>query len=559
MWGCCDRVNEPCEMKSSLVLSLLATALPILGQEKPFIFRGGVVNAASFTANSLPGGGIAQGSIFSIFGRLLGPVTPLQVSSFPLGKQLAGVSINLRQGSTTLSAIPLFVLDSQINAILPSATPLGDISLQVSFNGQSSNWVPVRVVEHAPSVFTATGLGRGPGIFQNFVSAADQPLNSGTTPATPGQAGTLWLTGTGAINGADGDTPPVGDLPYNVEIFVGDRPVTRKLYAGRAPAISGLDQFVFFIPDDVPTGCFVPVYVRVNGAVSNSTTMAIMPQGGVCSDAHNPIAAALVKGGKIVHGLLLRGTTSAGEFAGVDLAFSIDKAAVRAMEERGGQFAFDPFLAMPPQGACTSYTMSGNILTTGFQMSSGGRALDLGTLSVNSPDRNVPLTSIQAGLFNTVLGGGYPVGPPLFLSSGTPSLRASGGADGRSFDVPVPPGVSLAGANVDALTAIDRTSASNISWTAQAGVSAFVAGGVYDLPTNSSGLFLCVSAAGASSLRVPDYALANLPATRGVSDQGDARLFFGALPVLRETATPDQIRIFSARQDLSVQAIRSVR
>lgn len=546
-------------MRITLVVSLFAAALPALGQGTPYIFRGGVVNAASFTVNSLPGGGIAQGSIFTIFGRYLGPASPVQVSSFPLGPQLAGVSINLRQGDITLSAIPLFVIDSQINAILPSTTPLGSVSLQVSFNGQSSNWAPVRVVDHAPFVFTATGLGRGPAIFQNFVSSANQPLNSGTTPATPGQAGTLWLTGTGAIKGADGDTPPVGDLPYNVEIFVGDRPVTRKLYAGRAPAISGLDQFVFYLPDDAPSGCYVPVYVRVNGAVSNSTTMAIMPQGSTCSDVHNPIAAALVKGGKIVHGLFFRGTTSAGEFAGINLTFSVDKAAVRAMEERGGPFAFDPFLSLPPQGTCTSYTMSGNLMTTGFQMSSGGRALDLGTLSANSPAANVALTSVQAGLFNSVLGGGFPVGTPLFFSSGTPSLRASGGADGASFDVPFPPGVNLAGPNLDALTSIDRTSPADVSWTAQPGVSALVVGGVYDQPTNSSGLFLCVSAAGASSLRVPNYALANLPATRGVSDQGDARLFFGALPALRETDTPDQLRIFSGRQDLSVQAIDSVR
>jgi uncharacterized protein (TIGR03437 family) len=541
-----------------LVVALIAPVLSVAA-DTPFIFRAGVVNAAAFTVNSLPGGGIAQGSIFTIFGRFLGPATPSQVSSFPLNRQFAGVSINLRKGATQLSAIPLFVLNSQINAILPSTTPLGDVSLQVSFNGQNSNWVPVRVVAHAPAIFTATGLGRGWAIFQNFVSAANQPLNSGTTAVTPGQAGTLWLTGTGAVNAADGETPPVGDLPYIVEIFIGGRPVTRKLYAGRAPAISGLDQYVFYIPDDAPTGCFVPVYVRVNGAVSNATTMAIMPQGGACSDAHNPIAAALVKGGKIVHGLLYRAALSAGQFAGIDLAVSVDKAAVRAMEESGGQFAFDPFLATPPQGACTSYSLSGNIMASGTQMSSGGKALDLGTLSANSAGRDVPLTSLQAGLFSSILGGTYPTAAPPFLSSGTPSLRASGGADARSFDVPIPASANLAGGDLQALTEINRASASNISWTAQAGVSALVVGGVYDQATNSSGLFLCVSAAGASSLRVPDYVLANLPARRDISDKGDARLFFSALPVLRETATADQIRIFSGRQDLTVQAIRSVR
>jgi uncharacterized protein (TIGR03437 family) len=542
------------------LLVLLAAALPAFSQDTPFVFRGGVVNAASYTSNELPGGGIAQGSIFTIFGRHLGPATPAQVYAFPLGKQFAGVSINLRKGTTPLSAIPLFVIDYQINAILPSATPLGDISLQVSFNGQNSNWVPVHIVDHAPGVFTATGLGRGWASFQNYVSSTNpnQP-NSGTTAATPGQIGTLWLTGAGAIAGADGDTPPVGDLPYNVEIFIGGRPVTQKLYSGRAPGISGLDQYVFYVPNDAPTGCFVPVYVRVAGAVSNSSTMAIMPQGGACSDAHNPIAAALVKGGKIVHGLLYRGSANAGQFAGIDLSFSVDQAAVRAIAESGGQFAFDPFLALPPQGTCTSYSMSGNILTNGLQMSSGGRALDLGALSANLAGLSVALTARQPGLFNAILGGGYPTGLPLFFGAGTPSLHASGGADGLSFDVPVAPGPILASPNLDALTTINRASASSVSWAAQSGVSAFIVGGVYDQPTNSSGLFLCVSAPGASTLSVPDYVLANLPATRGVTDQGDTRLFFSALPALRETDTPDQVRIFSARQDLTILAISSVR
>ena len=464
----------------------------------------------------------------------------------------------MRQGATQLSAIPLFVQDSQINAILPSATPLSGVSLQVSFNGQSSNWVPVQVVAHAPGVFTATGTGRGWAIFQNYVSATNQPLNSGTMAAAPGQVGTLWLTGTGAIGGPDGNPPPVGNLPYTVEIFVGGVPVTNTLYAGRAPGIAGLDQYVFYIPSGAPTGCFVPLYVRVNGAVSNSTTLAIMPQGGACSDAHNPIASALVKGGKMVDGLLFRGTIGAGQFAGINLAFSVDEAGVRAMQEPGGPFAFDPFLSLPPQGACTSYAMTGNLLATGFQLSSSGRALDLGALSVNSGGNSAPIAAVQPGLYDSILGGGYPPAPPLFFSSGTTSLQASGGADGAPFNVPVQTGANLAGVNVDGLTTIVRGSASSVSWTAQTGVSAFVTGGVYDLPTNTSALFLCISAAGASSLSVPDFVLANLPATRGVSDQGDARLFFSALPVMTATTTPDQILIFTARQDVTVQAIGSV-
>jgi hypothetical protein len=71
-------------------------------------------------------------------------------------------------------------------------------------------------------------------------------------------------------------------------------------------------------------------------------------------------------------------------------------------------------------------------------------------------------------------------------------------------------------------------------------------------------VFVCISAAGASTLTVPDYVLANLPVTLGVSDQGDSRLFFSALPAINRTTTTDSIQIFSARQDLSVLAITAV-
>jgi hypothetical protein len=301
----------------------------------------------------------------------------------------------------------------------------------------------------------------------------------------------------------------------------------------------------------------VPVYVRVNGAVSNPTALAIMPQGGVCSDAHNPISAALVQGGKMVNGLFYESTASAGQLTGYPLAFFVDRAPVGAVLEPGGQFAFDPSLATPPRGTCTDYTFNGDILTSGFQMASG-TPLDLGTLSANSAGDSIPLTSRQPGLYDTLLGNGYPVGTPFFVNTAIPTLNASGGADGQPFAVPVPPGVNLTGANLQGLINITRPNGATISWTVQAGVSAYVAVGVYDQPTNSSVLALCVSAAGASGLTVPDYVLANLPPTHGVSDEGDAMLLVSAWPTLSQTTTPDQIQIFSARQDMAVFGVTAV-
>ena len=550
-YSICDKYMK---VTAWVLWSFTATAL---AQEAPFLFRGGVVNAASFTSNELPGGGIAQGSIFTIFGRKIGPTTAVQVSSFPLGKLFSGVAINVRQRAVQVSAIPVYVSEGQVNAILPSNTPVGDVSLQITFNGQSSNWVPVRVVEHAPGMFTATGTGRGWAIFQNFISAANQPLNSGAISAKPGQVGTLWLTGSGAISGADGDTPPVGDLPYPVEIYVGGRPVTRKLYSGRAPGISALDQYVFYIPDDAPSGCFVPVYVKVAGAVSNPTTLAISSDGGACADAHNPIAAGMIQGGKIVNAILSRGSLSGGQFLGIDVDVTADKANARAMEERGGQFAFDPFLSLPPSGTCSSYGLKGNVLDTGFQSAGAGRPLDLGTLTVTAAAGSKPLTTLQPGIYDATLGGGFPVKAP-FLDSGPFAFQASGGADGRSFSVPVGPGTVLSGAKLDALVALDRTAGATVTWTAAAGSAVLIASN-YLQSVDASGVVVCVSQTGASSMQIPAYVTANLPPSGDNPGQSEGHIFFGALPVVTQTTTPDQVRVFAARQDVIAVGLSSVR
>ncbi|MCZ6653371.1 MAG: hypothetical protein O7D91_10140, partial [Planctomycetota bacterium] len=47
---------------------------------EPLIFFRGIVNAASFMPPDAPGGAIARGSIFTVFGTGMGPVTPAQVS-----------------------------------------------------------------------------------------------------------------------------------------------------------------------------------------------------------------------------------------------------------------------------------------------------------------------------------------------------------------------------------------------------------------------------------------------------------------------------------------------
>src|SRR6266851_460539 len=153
-------------------IAILGFALPAFLAAQPRIYYRGVVNAASFLTPGLPAGGIARGSMFSIFGSNIGPASTPALA-FPLQTTLGGVSVTIAQGTTTVNAIPTFLSPSQINAIMPSNAPLGQASMRVVFNNLRSNFVPIRVVKSSFGVFTATGAGQGPGIIQNFISAAE--------------------------------------------------------------------------------------------------------------------------------------------------------------------------------------------------------------------------------------------------------------------------------------------------------------------------------------------------------------------------------------------------
>jgi hypothetical protein len=98
-----------------------ALVLPGGGAAQPVIAGSGILNGASYAVPGLPNSGIAQGSIFIVFGQNLGPATIVQVSRFPLptSNGLAGTSIKVTVGGTTVDAIMLYTLASQVAAVSP--------------------------------------------------------------------------------------------------------------------------------------------------------------------------------------------------------------------------------------------------------------------------------------------------------------------------------------------------------------------------------------------------------------------------------------------------------
>ena len=97
---------------------------------------GSIVNAGSRIQSASPFYGIAQGSLFAITGKGLGP-DQLQQASFPLPTTdgLAGVTVQANIGGTAVDCILVYVSSTEVGAILPSNTPLGTGTVTVNKNG----------------------------------------------------------------------------------------------------------------------------------------------------------------------------------------------------------------------------------------------------------------------------------------------------------------------------------------------------------------------------------------------------------------------------------------
>jgi uncharacterized protein (TIGR03437 family) len=506
-------------MRHRLWFGLLFAGL--VAAQPPLIYNRSVYNAASFMPSGVPAGAIAQGSIFTIFGAQLGPAKSVSASSFPLGTALAGVSINIVQGSTSVSAIPLFVSAGQINAILPSKAPLGVASIQVVVNNAHSNMAPIQITSSAVGIITAKGTGIGPGSLYNFVAQNNQPINSTSVTAQPGQVITMWATGLGPISTPDNVQPTPGNLPVQVQVFVGGQAASVQ-YSGRS-TYAGLDQIVFTVPKSAPTGCWVPVYVKTAGTtISNFVTMAIETTPGMCTtDVLPQVTSAFLKGEKLGEALATRTTTrqDVGVLAPVEVTsdFHVDF----AFQPDPGQFPFNPALAFPPAGTCTVYGLQGDMLDSHPLpgMAPTTMPLDLGapfllTGPLGSRTLSIGFFGARAGYLGGSISNNI-LGSSLFLDPGSYTLQGFGGMDvgpfSTSFTIPQP----LTWTNRLTTNVVDRTQPLTISWTGgDTGQRVAMLGFGEDLPTNSSAVFVCMAPVGASSFTVPTDMLANLPASR---------------------------------------------
>ncbi|HKX00766.1 MAG TPA: BACON domain-containing carbohydrate-binding protein [Bryobacteraceae bacterium] len=518
--------------------------------DAPAISSNGVVNAASFMPATLPGGAIARGSLFSIFGTNLGPPLAVQAKSFPLSTSLGGAVVKITQGGGSVNALPLYVSAGQINAIMPSNAPLGDVEITVTYNGVTSAPAALHVANTNFGAFNTSG-GSGPGIFQNYIAAAQQPLNTRSSTARPGQVVTLWGTGLGPISKPDNVAPPAGNLPVSAQVLVGGKPA-HLLYSGRAPCCAGVDQIVFTVPSDAVQGCYVPVQVKTGDAsYSNTVTMAIDPKGQACSDPANPLAPLASKGGNYGVILLLR---AAGDLQldpatpAADFTLDIGMGLFQKVQP-SGSLGFNPLYSFPPVGTCSTLTGKldlSSILGGGTSTAISGylpSPLDAGpALSIRGPDSHtvsMPYQNADAATspYLGLLGGSFPLAGlpalPLFLNGGSYQVSAPGGKDVGPFSASIMLPQPVKWTNRDQIASIDRTAGVTLNWSGGNASSELVliAGGSIDQVTNAGSAFFCFVPLGPGSFTVPPSVLANLPPSIAANPSETlGLLLLGAVP-----------------------------
>lgn len=565
-------------------IALLAIAGPSLLTGQPSdVTVNAITNSASYAPSAPEQYGIAQGSLFVVFGLNLGPTQLEQISSFPLPLHLAGSSVQVQVDGSTVDAIMIYTSANQLAAVLPSRTPAGNGTLTVTYNGRISNAAPIKVVQSAFGIYTAAKNGRGAGV----ITDPGYQVNETSYAANSGETLTIWGTGAGPVNGDEIAGPLPGNLGTGIEVFVGTKPA-KVHYAGRSGCCAGLDQISFDVPAGV-TGCFVPLAVRAGGVLSNFASISIAAQGRHCSDAAGVPVAAVEKaasGASLRIGVIALGQTDLLDTIGYRLRPTGARSAMPAVAARPG-----PGLAAAPatdkarpspervRKAIQAYKREQQRAHPGKPVrltreavkrllsESEEDTLTAGFLELQdtSPLLSHVLAAISAagscsvftcatpgcglpggsGYLGSALDAGAQLtlsGPPGLValprsSSGQYRTKFAGGAAGQlprgdytvtggGFDVGrftarLSLSSPLTWTNRDAISTVDRSRDLTVSWNADRTTGYVVAGGLTSShASGASSMFLCGEKAAKGSFTIPSFVLSALAVDEGPGPSG---------------------------------------
>ncbi|HYL34589.1 MAG TPA: hypothetical protein VEV17_01605 [Bryobacteraceae bacterium] len=586
--------------RALMIASVIAPAcLAQLGA--PFVTS--VVNAASYS-----NGGIAQGAIFTVLGYSLGPDQLVEAEPFSLPFELAGTSIQITAGAKTYDCPMVSTSYSEVSAILPSNTPLGDAMLTPSYQGVAASFFPTHITVVASSfgIYSTAGSGLGPGL----IAGSDGTVKTFDQPANPGDVAIARGTGLGAVEGGD-SSPPANTVQFpKVEVFVGNSPAT-VVSAGRSQCCAGQDEVAFQVPDS-PSGCFVPVAIRTGGTtVSNFVTLPVAASGEPCTipppGLPAPVVSSALAGEQLNVGILAIGPVQFLEFFGFSFAQNavdnlsallhkpideadvklliqayrarrartlqqilskygvrrkqIDRRLVRALRtaagtnQQGAAAAFGTAgsLVDLTQQFASSVASAGTCMVTRFSgrfppqlsQSPQGRSLDAGaTLTFNGPNGQNAMPG-RSGVYQALLGGGF---QSATVPVGSYAISGTGGADVGPFTAALSVDNTLIWTNKSAMSSVDRSMPLTLTWSGGP-TGGFVLIGAAVRSDKTTVLMQCTAQSEQGSFTIPDFVLSALPA----ADAASAYLSVGPHPFSSPMTIPGLDLVYFA--NLSVDYV----
>jgi uncharacterized protein (TIGR03437 family) len=478
---------------------------------------GGLLNNYSFTLPGLPNYGIAEGSIFDIFGTNLASTSvPLQAP--PLKTTLSGVSIAVTVNGTTAQPLIYFVTPGQIAAILPSATPVGTGTLTVTTGAGTSAPFPIQVVQSAFGLLT-TNNGSGP--LQGFDASNKGALMSFSAAANPGDILELWGTGLGPT---PGDATGVAVSPP-AQVLIGGISAT-VLYSGRS-SYAGLDQINVKVPAGL-SGCNISVVVETGTYLSNFATLPVTASGRACSDPSNPITTSILNqitqtGNFSLGFILLDQTTTPGiSVLGVTAGGgTTDSAYASFLKFTYAQFnagAYASALGGTSVGSCVVNFFNSNSTSTTPPPAFKFTYLNAGpAINITGPDGplTMPLTSEDGFDIYTT-----PTTATSFIpaTGGTFTFNnGSGGPDIGAFTTQLDMGSPLVWSNMAGISTVTRSNGLTVNWTGGgSGSYVSITGSSFGAINGSSvdfvvGSFTCQAPTSAGTFTVPAAVLLSLP------------------------------------------------
>ena len=215
-----------------------------------------VVNGAS-----LESGPVAPGSLISIFGSGLAPVT-MNEEGLPLPRNLGSVTLSINGLPCPL----LFVSPTQMNVQVPFEVPPGPAIAVLQLPDMPPAAIALNVNPAAPGIFT-NGIDQQPGL----------PNMQLTSLGRAGWLFPVYLTGQGPVapsvaSGAAAPVNPIAQTVYPVRATFGGR-AAEVVSAGLWPGSVGVLQVEIRVPA-MRAGSYQLV-VTVNGVASNPATISV--------------------------------------------------------------------------------------------------------------------------------------------------------------------------------------------------------------------------------------------------------------------------------------------